>query len=69
MAEDRLPADDRRYFAVPSRRRVVGVLGQAYYLETALSPEGGGGFRPVEIWRKGRGVLPPPPGEEPGIRV
>lgn len=49
MAEDRLPIDDRRYYAVPSRKRVVAVLGDAYYARTALSPEGGGGFRPVDI--------------------
>jgi hypothetical protein len=49
MAEDRLPLDDRRYFAVASRKRVVAVAGEAYYVKTALSPEGGGGFRPVEI--------------------
>jgi len=49
MAEDRLPIDDRRYYAVPSRRRVVGVVGDAYYVKTALSPEGGGGFRPLDI--------------------
>jgi hypothetical protein len=44
MAEDRLAVDDRRYYAVPSRKRSVGVLGEAYYVKTALSPEGGGGF-------------------------
>jgi hypothetical protein len=49
MAEDRLAIDDRRYYAVPSRRRVVGVVGDAFYIETALNPEGGGGFRPVEM--------------------
>jgi hypothetical protein len=49
MAEDRLPIDDRRYYAVPSRKRVVGVVGDAYYVTTALSPEGGGGFRPVPM--------------------
>jgi hypothetical protein len=49
MAEDRLPVDDRRYYAVPSRKRSVGVVGEAYYIETALSPEGGGGFRWTEM--------------------
>ncbi len=49
MAEDRLPIDDRRYYAVPSRKRVIGVVGEAYYVKTALSPEGGGGFSPVDL--------------------
>ena len=49
MAEDRLPIDDRRYFALPSRRRTVGIIGGSYYVSKALSPKGGSGFRPVEI--------------------
>ncbi len=49
MAEDRLAIDDHRYYAVPSRKRVVGVVGDAYYVKTALSPEGGGGFRPLDM--------------------
>jgi hypothetical protein len=49
IAEDRLELDDRRYFALPSRRRVVGIVGDTYYIRTALSPEGGGSFEPVEI--------------------
>jgi hypothetical protein len=49
MAEDRLPVDDRRYYAVPSRKRAVAVLGDAYYVSTAVSPEGGGGFRVIEV--------------------
>jgi hypothetical protein len=49
MAEDGLPLDDKRYFALPSRRRVVGVVGDGYYVSTALSPKGGGGFQAVEI--------------------
>jgi hypothetical protein len=47
LAEDRLKIDDKRYFAVPSRRRVVGVVGDAYYISKALSPEGGGNFTVV----------------------
>jgi len=49
MAEDALPIDDRRFFALPSRRRNVGIVGDGYYLATALSPEGGGGFRSKRI--------------------
>jgi hypothetical protein len=49
IAEDVLPIDDRRYFAIPSRRRAVGIVGETYYVETALSPGGDGTFQPVEI--------------------
>jgi hypothetical protein len=49
MAADRLEIDDKRYFALPSRRRVVGVVGEIYYLRRALSPLGGGGFRPIVL--------------------
>lgn len=49
MAEDALPIDDRRFFALPSRRRSVGIVGDGYYVATALSPGGGGGFRPMRI--------------------
>ena len=42
-------AGQRRYFALPSRRRTVGVIGDAFYVATALSPKGGGGFKPVRI--------------------
>jgi hypothetical protein len=49
MAEDVLPIDDRRFFALPSRRRSVGIVGDGYYVATALSPEGGGGFRAMRI--------------------
>jgi hypothetical protein len=49
MAEDRLPLDDKRYFAIPSRKRVVGVVGDVYYIQTALSPKGGGGFQIVVL--------------------
>ncbi|HVP58411.1 MAG TPA: BatA and WFA domain-containing protein [bacterium] len=49
LAEDRLPLDDRRYFAVPSRKRVIGLLGDTYYVSKALSPEGGGSFTTVEL--------------------
>ncbi len=49
MAEDALPIDDRRFFALPSRRRNVGIVGDGYYVATALSPEGGGGFRATRI--------------------
>jgi hypothetical protein len=49
MATDKLEIDDTRYFALPSRRRVVGVVGDARYIKTALSPEGGGSFEPLEI--------------------
>lgn len=49
MAEDKLELDDVRYFAVPSRRRVVGIVGRDFYLRTALSPGRGGSFQPIEI--------------------
>jgi hypothetical protein len=49
MAADKLEIDDKRYFALPSRRRVIGVVGEHYYIENALSPMGGGGFQPVVI--------------------
>ncbi|MGD8628579.1 MAG: BatA domain-containing protein [bacterium] len=49
MAEDALPIDDRRFFALPSRRRSVGIVGDGYYVATALSPGGGGGFRATRI--------------------
>jgi hypothetical protein len=49
MAEDALPIDDRRFFALPSRRRSVGIIGDGYYLSTALNPEGGGGFTTTRI--------------------
>jgi hypothetical protein len=49
MATDKLEIDDTRYFALPSRRRVVGVVGDAHYIRTALNPEGGGSFEPLEI--------------------
>jgi hypothetical protein len=49
MAEDNLPIDDRRYYAIPSRKRVVAVVGDAYYVKTAMSPGGGGGFRAIEM--------------------
>jgi hypothetical protein len=49
IAPDGLEIDDRMYFAVPSRRRVVGVVGETYFVKTALSPEGGGGFKPEAI--------------------
>jgi hypothetical protein len=49
LAEDRLRIDDRRYFAIPSRQRVVGLVGDTYYISKALSPEGGGSLTTVEI--------------------
>lgn len=49
MAADRLEMDDRRYFALASRRRTVGMVGETYYVRTALSPKGGGTFEPIEI--------------------
>jgi hypothetical protein len=49
MAADRLEIDDKRYFALPSRRRVIGVVGEDSYLRPALSPLGGGGFQPIEL--------------------
>jgi len=49
LAEDRLPVDDKRYFAIPSRQRTVGLVGETYYVSRALSPEGGGGVSVVEI--------------------
>jgi hypothetical protein len=49
LAADNLETDDVRYFALMARTRSVGIVGDAYYLRTALSPEGGGLFRPVEI--------------------
>jgi len=49
MAEDALAIDDRRFFALPSRRRSVGIVGDGYYVATALSPEGGGGFSATRI--------------------
>lgn len=55
LAADRLEADDVRYFALVARTRRVGIVGDAYYVRTALSPEGGGLFRPVEIEEGGLG--------------
>lgn len=49
LAADKLEADDVRFFALMARKRRVGIVGDDYYLRTALSPEGGGLFRPVEI--------------------
>ncbi len=49
LAADKLEADDVRFFALMARTRRVGIVGDAYYIKTALSPEGGGLFRPVEI--------------------
>jgi hypothetical protein len=49
LAADKLEADDVRYFALQARTRRVGIVGDAYYVRTALSPEGGGLFEPVEI--------------------
>ncbi len=49
LAEDKLPIDDKRFFAVPSRKRVVGLVGDTYYISKALSPEGGGSFTVVQI--------------------
>jgi hypothetical protein len=49
LAADKLEADDVRFFALMARTRRVGLVGDAYYIKTALSPEGGGLFRPVEI--------------------
>jgi hypothetical protein len=49
MAEDKLELDDTRYFAVPSRRRAIGIVGDDFYLRTALSPGRGGSFHPMEI--------------------
>jgi hypothetical protein len=49
LAGDNLEADDVRHFAVMARTRRVGIVGDSYYIRTALSPEGGGLFRPVEI--------------------
>jgi hypothetical protein len=49
LAADKLEADDVRYFALQARTRRVGIVGDAYYVRTALSPEGGGLFRPFEI--------------------
>jgi hypothetical protein len=55
LASDRLEADDVRYFALQARTRRVGIVGDAYYVRTALSPEGGGLLRPVEIEEGGLG--------------
>jgi hypothetical protein len=49
IAADNLEIDDTRFFALPSRRRVVGVMGDTHYIRTALSPGGGGSFEPREI--------------------
>jgi hypothetical protein len=49
LAEDKLPVDDKRFFAVPSRKRTVGIVGDDTYIAKALSPEGGGSFTPVRI--------------------
>ena len=49
LAPDKLEADDTRFFALMARTRNVGIMGDAYYVRTALSPEGGGLFRPTEI--------------------
>ncbi|MFZ1946404.1 MAG: VWA domain-containing protein [bacterium] len=49
LAEDNLRTDDRRYFALASRHRIVGLVGDTYYIAKALSPEGGGSFTPVEL--------------------
>lgn len=49
LAGDKLEADDVRYFAIMARTRRVGIVGESYYVRTALSPEGGGLFRPEEI--------------------
>jgi len=49
LAADKLEADDVRFFALMARKRRVGIVGDAYYVKTALSPEGGGLFQPVEI--------------------
>jgi hypothetical protein len=56
LAADRLEADDARFFALMARTRRVGIVGDAYYVRTALSPEGGGLFRPVEIEEGGLGA-------------
>jgi len=59
LAEDRLRIDDKRYFAVPSRQRSVGLVGQTYYVSRALSPEGVGSITLSEIAEGalGRSVL------------
>jgi hypothetical protein len=49
LAGDKLGIDDRRYFAVPSRERVIGLRGDTYYISKALSPEGGGSFTTVQL--------------------
>lgn len=49
IAEDRLAIDDRRYFAYSSPRRRVAIVGDSYYIRTALAPRGGGRFEIVEI--------------------
>jgi hypothetical protein len=49
LAEDNLRADDKRYFALASRQRTVGLVGDTFYIAKALSPEGGGSFTPVEL--------------------
>jgi hypothetical protein len=54
MAEDDLAADDRRCYAIPSRRLTVGLMGETYYISRALSPEGGGNLSLVDI---GEGAL------------
>jgi Aerotolerance regulator N-terminal/von Willebrand factor type A domain len=49
LAQDKLAVDDRRYFAVPSRSRAVGLVGETYYISRALAPEGGGSFTTVQL--------------------
>jgi hypothetical protein len=49
LAPDKLEADDIRFFALMARTRRVAIMGDSYYIRTALSPEGGGLFRPAEI--------------------
>jgi len=49
LAGDKLGIDDRRYFAVPSRKRVVGLRGDTYYISKALNPERGGSFTTVQL--------------------
>ncbi len=49
IAQDRLPIDDRRYFAYSSARRKIAVVGDSYYIKTALAPRGAGRFEVTEI--------------------
>ena len=49
LAGDNLPLDDKRYFALPSRRRTVGLAGDTYFIAKALSPEGGGSLTLVDV--------------------